>query len=64
MNEKFKNFAHGFLTLWRKFVPLSLRAKIILPVLWPISGLELLIFLKITKMINLREQLLKMIQKI
>ena len=37
-NEIFLNFAHGFLTLKRKFPLHSLTAEIQLPVLRPISG--------------------------
>ena len=43
-NEIFLNFAHGFLTLKRKFLPHSFTAKIQLPVKWPTSGLDLLNF--------------------
>ena len=41
-NEIFENFAHEFLTLWRKLRPPSYTADLLLPVLYPISGLDLI----------------------
>ena len=55
-NEIFLNFAHGFRTLKREFLLHIFIAKIQLPVLWPISGWDLFNFLKITEVINFREQ--------
>ena len=50
------NSAHRFLALKRKFIPHSFTAEIKILVLWPISGLDLFNFLKITEAINFREQ--------
>ena len=52
----FSYFAQGLLTLKREFLSQSFTAEIQLPVLWPISGLDLFDFLKITEAINFREQ--------
>ena len=55
-NDFFFNFAHEFLTLKRKFLQYSFTAEIQLPVLRPISGLDFIIYLKISVVINFREQ--------
>ena len=55
-NDFFLILRRGLLTLKREFLSQSFTAEIQLPVLWPISGLDLFDFLKITEAINFREQ--------
>ena len=50
----FLDFAHGFIILKHNLLLHIFTAEIQLPVLGPISGLDLFNFLKITEVINSR----------